>query len=244
MSENVKNLIWILLASILIGVFFLMGGCANKTEAPTGQDQPPPASTSTALEDGEDGSLEDSGAIDDLGSSDTAKNDLTKNDSSKHDSQKSDSTKDDENKAEPIVEKTLICEISITCETLLANPDKLPPGKKELIPPNGIILAPTKVEFKKGESVFDILARATKNNGIHMEFVKTPLYNSAYIEGINNIYEFDGGEASGWMYSVNGVFPQRGASTYIVESNDRIRWVYSMDLGRDVGGYSVNQKDQ
>ncbi len=238
MNDNVKNVLWILLASILIAAFFLMGGCANKT-APSSQDESPLVSTSSALEDEAEGGLEDDGLVDGSKLSDSLKEDSQKNNS-----QKSDTPKKSENKPTPVIESKLTCEITITCETLVANPDKLPAGKRPLVPANGIILAPTKVEFKNGESVFDILARATKNNGIHMEFVKTPIYNSAYIEGINNIYEFDSGEGSGWMYSVNGVFPQRGASTYILAANDRIRWVYSQDLGRDVGGYSVNQKEE
>ena len=40
-----------------------------------------------------------------------------------------------------------------------------------------------------------------KKNKIHMEFENTPLYNSAYVEDIANLYEFDCGELSGWMYS-------------------------------------------
>lgn len=65
----------------------------------------------------------------------------------------------------------------------------------------------------------------------------TPIYNSAYIEGIGNLYEFDCGELSGWMYKVNGWFPNYGCSRYRLKSGDRVEWVYTCDLGRDVGGY-------
>ena len=43
----------------------------------------------------------------------------------------------------------------------------------------------------------------------------TPLYKSYYVEGINQLYEFDCGKNSGWMYSVNGEYPNYGASSYI-----------------------------
>ena len=36
-----------------------------------------------------------------------------------------------------------------------------------------------------------------KANKIHMESSFTPVYNSAYIEGIHNLYEFDVGKLSG-----------------------------------------------
>ena len=81
-----------------------------------------------------------------------------------------------------------------------------------MIPSNGVIYKTKKVKFYKNESVFDVLLRETRNNKIHMEYEMTPIYNSNYIEGIHNLYEFDGGELSGWMYSVNGWFPNYGRS--------------------------------
>ena len=45
-----------------------------------------------------------------------------------------------------------------------------------------------------------------------MEFENTPMYNSAYIEGIHNLYELDCGERSGWMYKVNDWFPNYGCA--------------------------------
>ena len=69
-----------------------------------------------------------------------------------------------------------------------------------------------------------------------MEFENTPIYNSAYIEGINNLYEFDVGELSGWMYKVNEWFPNYGCSRYQLCDGDVVCWVYTCDLGSDVGG--------
>ena len=60
--------------------------------------------------------------------------------------------------------------------------------------------------------------------------------NSAYVEGINNLYEFDVGSLSGWMYSVNGWFPNYGCSRYALQNGDVVNWVYTCDLGYDVGG--------
>ena len=37
--------------------------------------------------------------------------------------------------------------------------------------------------------MFNVLQREMRKAGIHMEFEDTPMYNSAYIEGINNLYE-------------------------------------------------------
>lgn len=141
-----------------------------------------------------------------------------------------------------VTNTTHSCTISISCKTILNNMGALDPDKTELVPADGWILKETKVTFKEGESVFDVLQRVTKNNNIHMESTFTPMYNSAYIEGINNLYEFDCGELSGWMYSVNGWFPNYGCSRYQVQAGDVIKWVYTCDLGKDVGGGGIAQK--
>ncbi len=131
-------------------------------------------------------------------------------------------------------EKT--CTLSVTCQTILDNLDDLDPEKKELVPEDGVIFSPQEVTFYEGESVFNVLQREMKKNKIHMEFVNTPVFNSAYIEGIHNLYEFDCGDLSGWMYQVNGWFPNYGCSRYQLQDGDVIKWIYTCDLGRDIGG--------
>lgn len=56
-----------------------------------------------------------------------------------------------------------------------------------------------------------------KNNRIQMESEFTAMYNSAYVQGINNLYEKDCGQWSGWMYEVNGWYPNYGCSRYQVQ---------------------------
>ncbi len=131
--------------------------------------------------------------------------------------------------------KTYTCTFSIECSTILNNLKELDPDKRELVPSNGVILAPTKVTFYEGESVFDVLQRVCKEKGIHMESSWTPIYNSAYIEGIHNLYEFDCGELSGWMYRVNGWYPNYGCSRYQLVDGEVVEWRYTCDLGNDVG---------
>ncbi|OAS19898.1 DUF4430 domain-containing protein [Paenibacillus oryzisoli] len=132
-------------------------------------------------------------------------------------------------------DKQLTATLSVSCLTILNNMKLLDPEKAELVPKDGMIFKAQQVTFYEGESVFNVLQREMKKNKIHMEFVNTPIYNSAYIEGINNLYEFDCGELSGWMYKVNGWFPNYGASRYQLKQGDVIEWVYTCDLGRDVG---------
>ncbi len=126
------------------------------------------------------------------------------------------------------------CYLKISCHTILNNMDQLEAGKEVLIPSNGVLYAQREVTFQEGETVFDVLLRETKKSGIHMEYSFTPGFNSNYIEGIGNIYEMDCGPNSGWMYSVNGVYPDYGCSAYELKDQDVIEWNYTCDLGRDL----------
>ena len=152
-------------------------------------------------------------------------------------------TPEPENVPEPVEPESIeisqtenTCTISINCAAILNNLDDLTEGKEDLVPPDGWLLEPLEVEFNEGESVFHVLRRICKQQNLHMEFEDTPIYNSAYIEGIGNLYEFDCGELSGWKYRVNGWFPNYGCSQYQVQSGDVIEWLYTCDLGADVGG--------
>ena len=131
--------------------------------------------------------------------------------------------------------KTYTCTFSIECSTILNNLSDLEPDKFEVLPKDGIILKKQTVTFREGESVYDVLQRICKENNIHMEASWTPMYNSAYVEGIHNLYEFDCGSLSGWMYRVNGWYPNYGCSRYQLAQGDIVEWRYTCDLGRDVG---------
>ena len=137
--------------------------------------------------------------------------------------------------SENLDDDRLVCTLSVRCDTIFNNLNWLEDGKADILPKDGIILAPIKAEFYEGESVFDVMLREMKKNKIHFEFVNTPVYDSVYIEGIANIYEFDCGELSGWMYKVNGSFPEYGCSKYTLKNGDVIEWMYTCDLGADIG---------
>lgn len=132
--------------------------------------------------------------------------------------------------------ETFTCTFSVECSTILSNMDDFNKDKLEVLPADGILIAPCEVTVSSGETVYDVLVRETKARKMHMESKYTPVYDSAYIMGINNIYEFDCGSLSGWMYSVNGVYPNYGCSAYKLEPGDKIEWRYTCDLGTDIGG--------
>lgn len=144
--------------------------------------------------------------------------------------------------------KTVTCTIEIECKTILNNLGNLRTEKKAFLPKDGYILKETTVSVAEGSTVFDVLKLVCKNNtcpekcsycrksGIQLEYVYTPGYDSEYIRGIHQLYEKDCGTQSGWMYSVNGIFPNYGVNKYTVKNGDDIKFRYTCNgLGEDLG---------
>ena len=137
--------------------------------------------------------------------------------------------------------KPVTVTLEIRCDTLSSDMSKLEnPAIEDYIPEDGTILAKSTYKGTTDNTVFDALNTLCRNNDIQLEFSYTPIYESYYIEGINYLYEFDGGNLSGWMYKVNGWFPNYGCSSYYLSDGDVIEWVYTCDLGKDVGDNSMS----
>lgn len=133
--------------------------------------------------------------------------------------------------------------VSIRCDSVLDNYDKLDKNlqSEKYIPSDGVILEDTEYVLREGDTVFDLLYRAVRYNKIQFEYQgadENP-FGSAYVQGINYLYEFSCGSTSGWVYMVNGEFPNYGCSKYELSDGDVVEWVYTCNLGQDVG-YSMN----
>lgn len=90
---------------------------------------------------------------------------------------------------------------------------------------SGTILAASKVGFKDGDTIFDIILQTAKKQGFVVESRGSGA--TAYIEGINNIYEFDYGAKSGWVFKQNGVSLTKSIGVIKVKDGDRIECYYT-----------------
>lgn len=115
--------------------------------------------------------------------------------------------------------------ISIRCDTVK---DKTGVSA----PSDGIILSETEIQISEEETVYSVLLQACRENNVHLETTGTK--ETLYVEGINNIYEKDYGDLSGWMYFVNGKSPQIGCGNYKLSDGDEIVWCYTCDMGADL----------
>lgn len=104
-------------------------------------------------------------------------------------------------------------------------------------PADGIILAETSFDIASGDTVYTILTQAAREFGIQLDASATLTGKMAYVRGISHLYEFDCGELSGWIYTVNGMMPSEDCASFILSDGDIVEWIYSpdMDTLREVG---------
>ncbi len=114
--------------------------------------------------------------------------------------------------------------MTIRCDTVA--------GRKEYIPRDGVILRETIFEIEDGDTVYDILTEAARKYQIQIE--NDGNASIVYISGIQYLYEFDFGDLSGWVYTVNGERTSVGAGEYKLRDGDAIAWQYSCNLGEDL----------
>ena len=97
-----------------------------------------------------------------------------------------------------------------------------------------VYFAENQFALNDGETAFSLLQRT----GLTIRTASYSQYAGVYVEAINGFGEFDDGPLSGWMYKVNGVFPDYSASLYELSDGDIVEWVYTRNLGQDIGGGS------
>lgn len=118
------------------------------------------------------------------------------------------------------------CAISISCLRALEYAD-LDPDIRAALPGDGIILR-TAVEVTENMTAYDVLQYASDENGIELDG------SSSYVSGIGGLCEFDCGVLSGWMYRVNGEFPDIPLDELLVQAGDEVELLYTCDMGDDL----------
>lgn len=163
---------------------------------------------------------------------------VKKQENTKNDTKLKEEQSSTESTKEKVVESKLDSSVSNS------NPKPAPKPEPEA-PKNSVIysivisssevpLAPTEIEINDGDTVLDALIKITRDKKIQMDY-RGGQGATAYVEGIANVYEFDRGQGSGWMYRVNGIFPDRSAGIIPLYPGDRVEWLYTTDLGNDLG---------
>lgn len=123
-----------------------------------------------------------------------------------------------EHKTTQETKKEEYCEFLISCKTVLSHKDDLQSNYQ--VPAGGKIFE-KKMKIKEEDTVMDIL----KRTGVELDISK------GYVAGIDGLYEFDCGKNSGWMYRVNGKFPNYMAGKCTLHDGDKVEWLYTCVRG-------------
>lgn len=76
------------------------------------------------------------------------------------------------------------------------------------------------LKLDEGETAYSALKQLADQKGISISGSKI------YVSGIGDLHEKQYGPMSGWMYSVNGVAPNKAACYYNLNDGDSVVWYY------------------
>lgn len=124
---------------------------------------------------------------------------------------------------------------SADCKSVLGRMDTIDPSVNQpsVIPPDGVVIAECTLSLPEGSSAFDALITAARQQQVRVDYTGSSW--GTYVRSIGYISEFGFGELSGWMYRVNGEFPRVYAGEFTLHEGDVVEFVYTCDLGGDVG---------
>ena len=98
------------------------------------------------------------------------------------------------------------------------------------------------MEADTSETVWDVLKRVFSKYSMSVDASDKNQYNTIYIASINGLGEFDNGNLSGWMYTVNGSHPDVGVSARYLKQGDEIILHYTDDYTKEEGGMTPVEK--
>jgi len=109
----------------------------------------------------------------------------------------------------------------------------------EVLGPGGscVFMPATTVSINKDSTVLS--ASLDSFNANLLAFQTGGSGTDTYITSIAGLAQQSSSPLSGWLYKVNDVFIDSSPATYKVAPHDHITWVFTTDLGKDVGAPSV-----
>ena len=100
----------------------------------------------------------------------------------------------------------------------------------------------TKVTINNNTTVYDVFKKVLNDNGITWK--ESNKLGTVYIESLTRngvtLGEFDNGNLSGWMYTLNGTHPDLGVAQQFLENGDRIVFHYTDDYTKEEGSEHWN----
>ena len=98
-------------------------------------------------------------------------------------------------------------------------------------------LVSTAVTINPGESVYDALSEAL--SGVGINFTE----NDGYVSSIGDYAEFDHGNRSGWMFTLDGKHMDTGCRETKLTKNSTLIWFYTDDYTKERGSEEYDDSD-
>lgn len=128
-------------------------------------------------------------------------------------------------KKQTTTSSTITCTVTVECKSILSNMDNLKAGHEAYVPSDGYIINGCTVTVDNGSSAYDAVKTACSKQGVYLNTSNSSY--GIYVSGFNNIDEKDCGSQSGWLYSVNGTYPGKSCSKYILSNGDNVVFTYT-----------------
>ena len=97
---------------------------------------------------------------------------------------------------------------------------------------NSVIIDNAEFLINEGETAYDILQQAVVQNKIQLE--TSGAKDSEYVVSINNIYQQEHGDLSGWLFYINGEMALVSMAQCELKPGDKIEILYSTNFGEDL----------
>ena len=97
---------------------------------------------------------------------------------------------------------------------------------------NSVIIDNAEFLINEGETAYDILQQAVVQNKIQLE--TSGAKGSEYVVSINNIYQQEHGDLSGWLFYINGEMALTSMAQCELKPGDKIEILYSTNFGEDL----------
>ncbi len=113
--------------------------------------------------------------------------------------------------------------VSVDCSDILENMSELESGLEKYIPEYGLIFPDTDYPLLEGETVYDLIVRIARENGMQLE--TKGFFGNYEVEGIGFIYNSTCADGR-WIYKVNGKTGPAVCSGYKLKDGDMVQWIY------------------
>ena len=91
------------------------------------------------------------------------------------------------------------------------------------VPSDGVMVSGLSLELTPGQTAFDALSQT----GLALDYTGSPSRKNVYLRGIGGLYEKDCGPSSGWVFSVNGAYPNTGCSNVALNDGDVVSFQFT-----------------